>query len=1178
MSDPVIASGNDRASLVGVFAAVGEMADRVAAHDWASTPLGAIDQWAQSLRTAVSILLNTRYPMFLFWGPDAICIYNDAYRPSLGHEMHPTALGARADSVWNDIWHIIGPQISMVMVHGENTWFEDQLVPFDRSGYLEEIYFTYSYSPVYAETGTVGGTLVVCSETTEQVLAERRLRMLQALAVSSDDDIEGIAASFESCLRGNPEDVPFARLFRIDAARVRATSVAGVGVDLDGVTDPADPALPIDAAEVATSPWAELIAEALAADGPLTINDVPDRFGDLGTSPWPEPPTEAVVLSIATETDGSEYLVVLGASPRKRIDSSYRDFFQLLGVQLGAALARAKHRELERLRLEQMAELDRARTNFFTNTSHELRTPLTLILGPLEELLATIDGPDRVPLEMAHRNAAQLLGMVNALLDFARAEAGQLDFDPTPSDLGALTAECVSMFEFMARQSGISLNVDCEPDAMASVDRALWQRILLNIVGNAFKYTEAGSIGVRLLGEPDAVVLVVQDSGVGISAGDLPHVFERFRRADDAALERSIEGTGLGLALVEQFVRMHNGTINIESTVGTGTTVTVRVPRLLQPASASSAPAFVPAPARAADHTKVPLSEMRLLTRDDASADPPNLGTARTDVEGRGTVLLAEDNPDMRNHLRRILEPEWTVRLARDGLEALELARADRPDLVITDVMMPRLDGLGLVRALRDDDLLCDVPVIMLSARAGQESSLEGIDAGATDYLVKPFSPVDLASRVRTNMRLSHARAQRLADAEDYSNRIAGLALLASRLAEAATSHDVAIAMFDLLPQLFGAVVGGLAVVRPGVEQFADVLQPDEVPDDIRERYANLPITENVPLLEAIREDREVEISDRAAFATRYPEAAPDAARLGIAALHALTLRSRSDQVIGALSLAWQTPHTFDASTRASLDTVVELCGATLERTQLYDLEHQLVTSIADYLVTPSSGLAAVDAAVRYRPALSTLGVGGDWYELFPLGDDRVGAVIGDVVGHGVKATAEMARLRTVIATLVRIGTDLDDLFRVAQSIVSFEDRSAFLGTALFAEIDAEAGTLRVSAAGHPAPLVWRPDGRVEPVAMGRHPALGITGNHSSPVAPVEQFEAGAVLVAFTDGLVERRHEDFDVSIERIRQLLAEIGDQPVERIADQLLATCRSDDAHDDVALIVVRSTKQIT
>ena len=1175
MSDPVIDSGDDRTSLVGVFAAVGEMADRVAAHDWASTPLGAIDQWPQSLRTAVSILLNTRYPMFLFWEPDAICIYNDAYRPSLGQGMHPTALGARADAVWNDIWDIIGPQIAMVMDHGENTWFEDQLVPFDRSGYLEEIYFTYSYSPVYAETGTVGGTLVVCSETTERVLAERRLRTLQALAVSSDDDIDGIATSFESCLRADPEDVPFARLFRIDADRVRATAVAGVGVGvgLDGTTDPADSALPIDAAKVAASPWAELIAEALAADGPITIDDVCARFGDLGLSPWPEPPTDAVVLPIATETDGSAYLLVLGASPRKRLDSSYRDFFQLLGVQLGAALARANHREIERLRLAQLAELDRAKTNFFTNTSHELRTPLTLILGPIEELLATVDGPERVPLEMAHRNAEQLLGMVNALLDFAQAEAGQLDFDPAPSDLGVLTAECVSMFEFMARQSGIRLTVDDDPGSIANVDRALWQRILVNLVGNAFKYTEAGSIRVRIYVDRDTVVLAVQDTGVGISAGDLPHIFERFRRADDTARERSIEGTGLGFALVQQFVRMHDGSIDIESVVGTGTTVTVRVPRLLQPAS----PASPPAPEPATGRTKIPPSELRLSTRDDASADATKPAPARTHVEGRGTVLLAEDNQDMRNHLSRILEPEWTVRLARDGLEALELARADRPDLVITDVMMPRLDGLGLVRALRDDELLCDVPVIMLSARAGQESSLEGIVAGATDYLVKPFSPVDLASRVRTNMRLSHARAQRLADAEDYSNRIAGLALLASRLAEAATSQDVAVSMFDLLPQLFGAVVGRLAVVRPGVEQFADILQPDEVPDDIRERYANLPITENVPLLEAIREDREVTIDDRAAFAARYPDVAPDADRLGICALHALPLRSRSDQVIGAISLAWRAPHTFDAYARASLDTVVELCGATLERTQLYDLEHQLVTSMADYLITPISGLATVDAAVRYRPALSTLGVGGDWYELFALGESRVGAVIGDVVGHGVKATAEMARLRTVIATLVRIGTGLDDLFRVAQSIIGDERRSGFLGTALFAEIDTATETLRVSAAGHPAPLVWRPDGRVEPVAMGRHPVLGITADGAVPPAPVERFEAGSVLVAFTDGLVERRHEDFDISIERIRELLVEIGDQPVERIADELLATCRSDDAHDDVALIVVRSNQHI-
>ncbi|MEO9239831.1 MAG: PAS domain-containing protein, partial [Jatrophihabitantaceae bacterium] len=207
-----LASSRSESSGPTSFLGTGELAGRIRDFDWSSTPVGPIEDWPQSLRTTVSIMLNTQYAMFLFWGEQATCLYNDAYRPSLGHDMHPRTLGRPGAECWSDIWHIIGPQFSAVMSRGEHTWFEDQLVPYDRNGYFEEIYFTYSYSPVYDESGTVGGCLVVCSETTDRVLAERRLLTLQALSVVAEDETATVVPALLSTTGRNDADISFAVL------------------------------------------------------------------------------------------------------------------------------------------------------------------------------------------------------------------------------------------------------------------------------------------------------------------------------------------------------------------------------------------------------------------------------------------------------------------------------------------------------------------------------------------------------------------------------------------------------------------------------------------------------------------------------------------------------------------------------------------------------------------------------------------------------------------------------------------------------------------------------------------------------------------------------------------------------------------------------------------------------
>ncbi|MDQ2641882.1 MAG: ATP-binding protein, partial [Pseudomonadota bacterium] len=405
---------------------------------------------------------------------------------------------------------------------------------------------------------------------------------------------------------------------------------------------------------------------------------------------------------------------------------------------------------------ERLAELDAAKTAFFSNISHEFRTPLTLMLGPLEDELAEQDGVEdsgrRLRLETVHRNALRLLRLVNSLLDFSRIEAGRMKALFEPVDLAAVTAELASSFRSAIERGGLKLEVDCPPLPQAVyVDRGMWEKIVLNLLSNAFKHTFSGGIAVRLHGSGSTVTLQVRDTGVGIAAQEIPRLFERFHRVEGSA-SRTHEGTGIGLSLVRELVQQHGGTVRVESTPGQGSCfiVTLQAGHAHLPqdkvggagtgrASPALAEAFV--------------QEAQQWLPESAPAQPAeDAGAAKP------RVLWADDNHDMRDYVTRLLSPTYHVVAAPDGQAALEAALADPPDLVLTDLMMPRLDGFGLLKALRGNETTRRLPVILLSARAGEESALEGLDAGADDYLVKPFSSRELLARVRTHMELARQR------------------------------------------------------------------------------------------------------------------------------------------------------------------------------------------------------------------------------------------------------------------------------------------------------------------------------------------------------------------------------------------------------------------------------------
>ena len=312
------------------------------------------------------------------------------------------------------------------------------------------------------------------------------------------------------------------------------------------------------------------------------MDNLETRFGPLSCGEYPESVKQALALPITPP--GCERpvgILVAGVSSRLALNETYRAFFDLLAATITTHVANARAYQEERKRAEALAEIDRAKTAFFSNVSHEFRTPLTLMLGPLEDELAERASPlppaRRERLETAHRNSLRLLKLVNTLLDFSRIEAGRTQASYESTDLAAYTAELASVFRSAVEKAGLTLVVDCPPlPEPVYVDREMWEKIVLNLLSNAFKHTFEGSIIIRLRWCGDFAELAVADSGVGIPETELPRLFDRFHRVKGAR-SRTHEGTGIGLALVQELVSLHSGAVSIESEEGKGSTFTVTV-------------------------------------------------------------------------------------------------------------------------------------------------------------------------------------------------------------------------------------------------------------------------------------------------------------------------------------------------------------------------------------------------------------------------------------------------------------------------------------------------------------------------------------------------------------------------------------------------------------------------
>jgi DNA-binding NtrC family response regulator/signal transduction histidine kinase len=755
---------SEKQLIESVFAGGGDMGGRMRTVDWSTTVLGPVMEWPQSLRACVRVVLGSGIPMLISWGPDFTMLYNDAYGVVVGTK-HPGALGRSCREVLAEAWDFIGPLFETVFTQGQPiSTLTHQLFTFHRKNYLEECYFAFSYSPIPDDIGRIGGVLTTAIDMTERVIEDRRRQVLRDVAsrtaeARNEEEVWRVSAE---TLGENRSSAPFAFLYEYLPTEQKAL-LAGVSAETDHSLHPAL----VDCN--GESVWR--FNTALAED--CLLVDLGDRAAALSIPGWPFPPKQATVVPIRLrEASEAAGFLVLGIHPGRAFDDAYRHFVRRIAEQIAIGLASARAYEQERQRAEALAEIDRAKTAFFSNVSHEFRTPLALMLGPLEEVLP--EARERLrpehheQLVTVRRNAFRLLKLVNTLLDFSRIEAGRVQAVYEPTDLSRVTSEVASVFRSAMENAGLRFSVECQPVAEpVYVDCDMWEKVVSNLLSNAFKFTFEGAVTVTLKPVNGAAELQVRDTGVGIPENQRARVFERFHRIEGTHA-RTYEGTGIGLALVQELIRLHGGQVRVESTVGQGSSFIVTIPLGTAHLPVERIQAARPVASTGVAAVAYAEEAQRWLPDDWSTADVtmlPNLSARAPSppseaASKRELIVVADDNADMRQYLRHLLGARYEVHAVSDGRQALEATRLLRPALVLADVMMPQLDGFGVLRAIRDDAGLAGMPIILLSARAGEESRVEGLQAGADDYLVKPFTARELLARVEAHLKLANLRRE----------------------------------------------------------------------------------------------------------------------------------------------------------------------------------------------------------------------------------------------------------------------------------------------------------------------------------------------------------------------------------------------------------------------------------
>jgi signal transduction histidine kinase len=656
---------------LGFLDADGEAAACARAVDWSATALGAAETWPISLRSMVGLVLRSRHPMFIFWGPDLIQLYNDAYVPSFGVGKHPRAMGQPGRECWQEIWPTIGPQIDRVMSHADATWKEDQLVPIHRNGRLEDVYWSYGYSPIPDDEGGVGGTLLVCVETTSRVVAERRLRAARSLTeqLGLADDTTGCLRVAAKVFAETPEDVPFSLLFLLEAGRLELAASSGL-------------------TPAALAVFAPFVSEQLPnASGGRSAEASGGVFRGRLTLPTgstlPKAAPAAFFSALFSSTEaGLIGYVVFGVTPALPFDQPYQAHLE----ELVATVSRACTREIlrgSRETIQQKLLLADRMVSIGTlaaGAAHEINNPLAYMTANLDMALEEVRalGGGSAPALMreleekvlaARDGAERVHKIVRGLKTFSRTEEKRR----AVIAIGPVLELSINMvFNEIRHHSRLVKSLGATP--LVDVDEALLAQVFVNLLvnaGQAMSPSKSDTNQIHVVTSSDAAgraVIEVRDTGAGIPAAALERIFDPFFTTKAVGV-----GSGLGLSICHNIVSDMGGEITVQSEEGRGASFRVVLP--------------------AAAHQ----SEQPQVARPASLAperEPIASGRDREPVLRRAAVLVVDDEPAVGVMLARALR-EHEVTISASARKALEmLASGRRFDVILSDLMMPEVSGM----------------------------------------------------------------------------------------------------------------------------------------------------------------------------------------------------------------------------------------------------------------------------------------------------------------------------------------------------------------------------------------------------------------------------------------------------------------------------------------------------
>ncbi|KAJ3328748.1 hypothetical protein HDU76_009361 [Blyttiomyces sp. JEL0837] len=764
-----------------------KVTDSIARRNWEKTPMGRMESWPTVVLSTISVIMNVSEPMCVIWGEERSIIYNDAYAHL--YSFPPESVGDSIMSLRKQAFERGGREMVDRVLRGETLRLRAYSRMIKRSDESwEERLFSSNMWPVRNEFGYIEGCQVLFIDITAAILAEERMvhlkRSLEKLmALTSTDQL---FRDYPNITSEASKHISYSAIYMLDDAKSVLTRAAVYNLE------DTNPALPAAIKVSASNPRMFPVNECFKNKTIMEVHNV----SGFSTLPSGQPDNvfarEAILVPfhLATKNDTIRYegVLVVGVCAHRNLDDGFKEFASLLAGNLIQAFGVIDSFQMERKRVDDFARLDEQKTRFFTSISHEIRAPLSLVLGPIEDCMSSQLEDILLPalpndseassgqaskkehfirkMTMAHENAVRIRVLVDRLLDFHKLEAGKMKPRFVQiNNLTLITKNTIEIFRSAIEGKGIICDTDRieEIKDVCVLDIDMWEKILFNLISNAIKFTERGKISFALSRKEktDEIVFELDDTGPGIPDEEKPLIFTTFFRSKRTA---TVQGTGIGLSFVKELVTLHNGTVVVSDGASqTGTTVTVRIPRIGSTTTVDDKDVNIPTSASSSSNLLGYIenhnnNHVHDVIKVQTSISNP-AKSMRNDTTGMN-IMVIDDNSEMRSYVAEILSELWNVHAFRSAEDALDALKDIKIDLIVCDILLPKMSGIEFTHTIRSTESTQDVPVFLLTAKSSEDSRLHGLLSGADDYIIKPFSRRELVSRINTRLELQKLRKE----------------------------------------------------------------------------------------------------------------------------------------------------------------------------------------------------------------------------------------------------------------------------------------------------------------------------------------------------------------------------------------------------------------------------------